>query len=84
MSYSDQQIRAAVDAVFSAYDKDNSNSLDSAEVFALISDALKHSDSSKNVTQDEVNQFVKAVDKSGNNKIEKTELYEIFKKIING
>lgn len=42
MPYTDQQLRDAVDAVFSQFDKDNSNSLDANEVFALISAAVKH------------------------------------------
>jgi len=42
MSYSDQQVRNAVDAVFSKYDTDKSNSLDINEVTNLINDALKH------------------------------------------
>ena len=42
MSYNDQQLRQAVDAVFDKYDADKSNSLDQQEVFKLINDAMKH------------------------------------------
>lgn len=82
MSYSDQQLKDAVDAVFKTYDKDNSNSLDTNEVGALINDALKHMGSNRQVTPAEISQFVNAVDKNGDGKIEKPELFEIFKKVL--
>jgi len=82
MSYSDQQLRDAVDAVFSKYDADNSNSLDSNEVTNLINDALKHMKANRQVSKTEVEQFVTAVDKSGDGKIQKAELFEIFKKVL--
>jgi len=41
MSYTDDQIRQAVDAVFSKFDKDNSNSLDANETRELINAAMK-------------------------------------------
>ena len=82
MSYNDQQLRDAVDAVFNKYDADKSNSLDANEVFNLINDALAHMKSNRKVSQAEVNQFIAAVDKSGDSKIQKPELYEIFKKVL--
>lgn len=51
MSYSDQQLREVVDAVFQHYDKDNSGSLEVGEVANLINDALKHMGQGKQVTQ---------------------------------
>lgn len=51
MSYSDQQLRDAVDAVFAQYDKDHSNSLDSEEVASLINAALKHLNAGRQVSQ---------------------------------
>ena len=83
MSYSDQQIRDAVDAVFGQFDKDNSNSLDSNEVFNLINAAFSKMSVNRQVSQDEVNNFVKAVDTSGDGQIQKPELFEIFKKVLN-
>lgn len=50
MSYSDAQIKSAVDAVFGKYDTDNSNSLDASEVYALINDALKHMNANRKVS----------------------------------
>ena len=83
MSYSDQQIRDAVDAVFSKFDKDNSNSLDGSEVTALINAALSQMKANRQVSGQEVDAFVKAVDSSGDGKIQKPELFEIFKKVLN-
>ena len=82
MSYSDQQLRDAVDAVFNQFDTDHSGSLDATEVSNLINAALKHMNAGRQVSQQEVNQFVKAVDSSGDGKIQKPELFEIFKKVL--
>ncbi len=84
MVYTDDQLRQAVDAVFGKYDTDKSNTLEATEVFNLINDALKHMNANRQVTQPEVNQFVQAVDKSGDGKIQKAELFEIFKQVLNG
>ena len=75
MSQSDQQIRGAVDAVFTQFDRDNSNSLDANEVGNFINAALKHMGTGRQVSQQEVNQFVKNVDTTGDGKIQKQELY---------
>ena len=83
MSYNDQQLKDAVDAVFGKYDKDKNGTLDAEEVHSLISDALKHVNSNKTVSQAEVNGFISAVDSSGDGKIQKPELYQIFKKVLN-
>ena len=83
MGYSDDQLRQAVDAVFGQFDKDNSGSLDEQETYALIVAAMKHLDPSKEQpTQDDVKKFIAAVDKDGNGKIEKKELFTIFRKIL--
>lgn len=83
MGYSDDQLRQAVDAVFGQFDKDNSGNLDENETYALICAAMKHLDPSKDQpTQDDVKKFIAAVDKDGNGKIEKKELFTIFRKIL--
>lgn len=41
MGYTDEQLREAVDAVFGKYDTDNSQSLDTKEVYRLITDAMQ-------------------------------------------
>jgi Ca2+-binding EF-hand superfamily protein len=82
MSYSDQQLRDAVDAVFGQFDADKSGSLDANEVGNLINAALKHMSAGRQVSQQEINQFLKAADSSGDGKIQKPELFEIFKKVL--
>lgn len=76
MGYTDQQLRQAVDQVFSQFDKDNSGSLDANEVYNLICAAMKHVDPNRAApSQQEVQGFVQAVDKSGDGKIQKPELF---------
>lgn len=82
MSYSDNDLRNAVDAVFDAYDKDKSQSLEASEVTNLINDALKHMGQNRSVSSQEVQQFINAVDKNSDGKVAKPELFEIFKKVI--
>lgn len=78
----DDQLRQAIDQIFSKYDKDNSGTLESAEVFNLINDVFSHLSNPRKVTQQEVDGFVKAVDSSGDGKIAKVELFNIFKKVL--
>lgn len=42
MPYSEQDLKAAVDAVFQQFDTDGSQTLDKQEVSNLINAALKH------------------------------------------
>ena len=81
MSYSEQQLKDAVDAVFQQFDKDNSGTLDSNEVSNLINAALKHMNSPRVASQKEVDALISNVDKNGDGKIGKVELYEIFKQV---
>ena len=83
MGYTDQQLRDAVDAVFSQFDKDNSNSLDQNEVYNLICAAMAKMNAGNPPDQGQVQQFIQAVDKSGDGKVQKPELFEIFKKVLN-
>lgn len=50
-NFSDQQLKEAVDAVFDAYDKDKSGTLDRNEAGALINDAFKHLGHPRQVSQ---------------------------------
>ena len=84
MSYSDEDLRKAVNAVFDAYDKDKSGTLEANEITLLINDALKHMGQNRSVTQKEVEQFIQAVDKNSDGKVAKTELFEIFKRVVSG
>lgn len=84
MAYSDEQLRQAVDAVFGAFDADNSGTLDPNEVYNLISAALKNMDPpcNREPTKEEVQALVQATDTSGDGKISKMELFNIFKKVM--
>lgn len=75
MSYSEDNLKQAVNAVFDAYDTDKSGTLETGEVKNLINDALKHMGQPRQVTDNEVKQFVSAVDKNSDGKIAKTELF---------
>lgn len=81
---SDDQLRQAIDAIFNKYDSDKSGTLEGNQIFCLINDAFKSLGRNRQVKSDEVNQFVKAIDKNGDGKISKSELFEILKKLING
>jgi Ca2+-binding EF-hand superfamily protein len=81
---SDDQLRQAIDAIFNKYDSDKSGTLEGNEIYCLINDAFKSLGRNREVKNDEVGQFVKAIDKNGDGKISKSELFEILKKLING
>ncbi len=72
---SDDQLRQAIDAIFSKYDSDKSGTLQGSEIFSLISDAFKSLGRNRQVKEEEVNQFIKAIDKNGDSKISKAELF---------
>jgi len=80
---SDDQLRQAIDAIFNKYDSDKSGTLEGSEIYSLISDAFKSLGRNRQVKEEEVNQFIKAIDKNGDSKISKVELLEILKKLIN-
>lgn len=82
MSYTEEDLRNAVNAVFDAYDKDKSGTLEANEITLLINDALKHMNQNRQVTESEVQQFISAVDKNNDGKVAKGELFEIFKRVI--
>jgi Ca2+-binding EF-hand superfamily protein len=74
MPYSEQDLKAAVDAVFQQFDTDGSQTLDKQEVSNLINAALKHMNANRQASQKEVDDLIKAVDKNGDGKIGKPEL----------
>lgn len=51
MAYSDDKLRKAVDAVFGQFDKDGSNTLDTAEVRNLINAALNQMGANRQASQ---------------------------------
>lgn len=79
----DDQLRQAIDAVFTKYDTDKSNTLDLNELKGVISDAFKQLGANRSVEAADVKKFINAVDKNNDQKITKLELFEIFKKISN-
>ena len=81
---SDDQLRQAIDAIFNIYDTDKPGTRQGNESFLLINDAFKSLGRNRDVKSEEVTQFVKAIDKNGDGKISKNELFEILKKIISG
>ena len=83
MSYNDQQLRDAVDAVFDKFDTDGSHTLDRNEVCNLINAALQHMGAGRQASKEEVDGLISAVDVNGDGKIAKPELLEIFKKVAN-
>jgi Ca2+-binding EF-hand superfamily protein len=83
MAYSDEQLRAAVDAVFSQFDKDGSNTLDRGETANLVNAALNQMGANRQATAEEVDALIQAVDANNDGKIAKPELYEIFKRVAN-
>lgn len=83
MPYTDAQLRDAVNAVFQQFDKDNSGTLDPAEVAALINAALKNMNANRNATEAEVKALINNVDKNSDGKINKDELLNIFKQVAN-
>jgi Ca2+-binding EF-hand superfamily protein len=82
MSISDQQINDTVEAVFAKYDTDGSKSLDPSEVLNIVRDAFKAHNVGKEVTEAEVQNLIKVVDQNGDGKIQKNELFDLFKKIL--
>lgn len=68
---SDDQLRNAIDNIFQKYDTDKSGTLESQEIFNLINDAFKSLGKGKQVSQEDVSNFVKAIDKNGDGKIAK-------------
>ena len=67
----DDQLRQAIDAIFNKYDTDKSGTLEDNEIFNLINDAFKSLGRNKEVSQQEVQQFITAIDKNGDGKIAK-------------
>lgn len=80
----DDQLRQAIDGIFDKYDTDRSGTLEANEIFCLINDAFKSLGRGKEVTNAEVNQFISAIDKNGDGKIAKPELFDILKQLISG
>ncbi len=83
MPYSDQQLRDAIDAVFHQFDTDNSGTLNGSDVVgSVINASLKHMNVGRSLSQQEVDALIAAGDQNGDGKIDKAELFEIFKQVV--
>jgi Ca2+-binding EF-hand superfamily protein len=77
-SVTDDQLRLIVDKIFDKYDKDKSFTLDVGELKQVLLDTM-----GSKTTEDQVNQFLKAIDSNNDGKVTKMELFNIIKKFIN-
>jgi Ca2+-binding EF-hand superfamily protein len=67
----DDMLKVAVEGIFRKYDVDKSGTLEGEEIYAMISDSFRSLGRKKNVTKQEVDQFVNAIDQNGDRKISK-------------
>ena len=78
----DQELRSAVFRVFEAYDVDGSGGLEIEEVVVMVNDALAYMKQNRKVEQSEVEQFMSQIDKNNDGTVDKNELYQLFKFVI--
>ena len=78
----DQELRSAVFWVFEAYDVDGSGGLEIEEVVVMVNDALAYMKQNRKVKQSEVEQFMSQIDKNNDGTVDKNELYQLFKFVI--
>jgi Ca2+-binding EF-hand superfamily protein len=71
-----------VDVIYNKYDTNGSASLDANEIYNLIKDCLANMKSNEKVNQTEIEEFITAVDKSGDRKVQKEEFIEAIKKLL--
>lgn len=71
MSFLEDELQKAVDAVFNKYDHDKNGTLETEEVTNLINDALAKMKSKNKVSQQEIDKFIQSVDKNNDRKINK-------------
>lgn len=71
MSYSEEQLRQAVDQVFLKYDKDQSGFLDFSESTAIVHDAVKQMNAERQPTEQDVKNLLELADENKDNKISK-------------
>ena len=71
MSFSQEQLKKAVESVFNTYDRDKNGSLDADEVAELINDALKQMKQNRKVSEKQLCKFIEGGDKDGSRSISK-------------
>lgn len=76
-----QQIKNEIDAVFKDFDKDNSGTLDIAEVKQFFAAVFANAPADlKKPTDKDIENFAYVVDKNGDGKINKQELYQFVER----
>lgn len=83
MSYTEEQLKQAVDQIFIKYDKDHSGFLDFSESTQIVYDALKSMNTGRQPTEQDVKDLLDAADENKDQKISKEELLNVFKKFAN-
>ncbi len=68
-----------MEAVFKKYDTDKSGTLEGPQIINLLEDALKQFKKPRKVSQEEVDRFLKEIDKNHDGKISKDELMDVFR-----
>lgn len=78
----EEEIKKAVDATFQKYDVDKNGILEKTEVLPMLQDAVRFLGKSYKVDEFDVQEFIKMADANKNRKLEKKEIYTIFKKVV--
>jgi Ca2+-binding EF-hand superfamily protein len=70
------------DMLFGMFDKDKSGQLDAKELSGLLNVAIKQAGGAFNVSEEQANMAMKAVDKDGNGQLSKDEVHTIYMQFI--
>lgn len=81
MAFYDDVLKQNVDNVFHAYDKDRSNTLGPDEIKIMLRDGYRNLRTGRQVTDDDVKCFLRAVDINHNGRITRSELIKTLKKV---
>jgi hypothetical protein len=82
MSITDQQLRYYIDQVFQKYDRDYSGTLDPNELYLFFNDIFAMTGSAYRVQPQQAISAMRAIDKNGDGKASKMELFMAFKQIL--
>ena len=78
----DQHLAGYIDSIFSHYDRDNSNSLDSGELVSFFNDLYRAMGANKTITMQEAQQALGVIDNNHDGRVNRSELFEAFKKVL--
>lgn len=79
----DEFLKAYIDKVFNDYDVDRSGGLDEDELTMFFNDLYKILNIQQVVTKEQSRQAIQSMDQDGNGVIDKKELFDAFKMLIN-